>query len=166
MISRSRTGLANDSAYGRIAALHPGDSAVLTGFLDVTDRQVGDASDRRARHVLGCVFWDGRAVVDRNRAVDRSRPALPTICSTIWPMGRREVLVQLDDDLVERLDRLAQAQNTSRSELLRRGASAVIEAAEQLDADRLLRDAYRRVPQDPALVASARRLAAETAPEW
>lgn len=74
--------------------------------------------------------------------------------------------MQLDDDLVERLDRLAQAENTSRSELLRRGAAAVIEAAEQLDADRLLRDAYRRVPQDPALVASARRLAAETAPEW
>jgi hypothetical protein len=89
-------------------------------------------------------------------------------CHMLYHMvvGRREVLVQLDDDLVERLDRLAQAQNTSRSELLRRGAAAVIEAAEQLDADRLLRDAYRRVPQDPALVASARRLAVETAPEW
>jgi metal-responsive CopG/Arc/MetJ family transcriptional regulator len=81
-------------------------------------------------------------------------------------MGRREVLVQLDDELVERLDRLARAEHTSRSELLRRGASAVIEAAEQLDADRVLQAAYRRVPQDPALVASARRLAAETAPEW
>lgn len=81
-------------------------------------------------------------------------------------VGRREVLVQLDDELVERLDRLAEAQKTSRSELLRRGASAVIEAAEQLDADRVLREAYRRVPQDPALVASARRLAAATTPEW
>jgi metal-responsive CopG/Arc/MetJ family transcriptional regulator len=81
-------------------------------------------------------------------------------------MGRREVLVQLDDDLVERLDRLADAQHTSRSELIRRGAAAVLEAAEQLDADRQLREAYRRVPQDPALVASARRLAAQTVPEW
>lgn len=81
-------------------------------------------------------------------------------------VGRREVLVQLDDELIERLDRLAEAQKTSRSELLRRGASAVIEAAEQLDADRVLREAYRRVPQDPALVASARRLAAATTPEW
>jgi len=81
-------------------------------------------------------------------------------------MGRREVLVQLDDELVERLDRLAAAQDTNRSELLRRGAAAVLEAAEQLDADRQLREAYRRVPQDPALVASARRLAAHTAPEW
>lgn len=81
-------------------------------------------------------------------------------------MGRREVLVQLDDDLVERLDRLAEAQQTSRSELIRRGATAVLEAAEQLEADRQLREAYRRVPQDPALVASARRLAAHTVPEW
>lgn len=74
--------------------------------------------------------------------------------------------MQLDDELVERLDRLADLQRTNRSELLRRGAFAVLEAAEQTEADRVLRDAYRRVPQDPALVASARRLAAETTPEW
>ena len=81
-------------------------------------------------------------------------------------VGRREVLVQLDDELVERLDRLAHAQGTSRSELIRRGAAAVLDASEQLEADRVLQDAYRRVPQDPALVASAKRLAAQTAPEW
>lgn len=81
-------------------------------------------------------------------------------------MARREVLVQLDDDLVERLDRLAEAEGTSRSDLLRRGAAAVLEAADQLAADRDLRDAYRRIPQDPALVASARRLAAQTGTEW
>jgi metal-responsive CopG/Arc/MetJ family transcriptional regulator len=81
-------------------------------------------------------------------------------------MARREVLVQLDDELVDRLDRLAQAEGTSRSDLLRRGATAVLEAAEQLKADRELRDAYRRIPQDPAFVTSARRLAAQTTPEW
>jgi hypothetical protein len=81
-------------------------------------------------------------------------------------MARREVLVQLDDELVERLDRLATAEGTTRSDLLRRGAAAVLDAATQLEADRALRDAYRRIPQDPALVASARRLAAQTTPEW
>lgn len=81
-------------------------------------------------------------------------------------MARKEVLVQLDDELVDRLDQLAEAEGISRSELLRRGASAVLDAAEQRDADRILRDAYRRVPQDPALVSSARRLAAQTTPEW
>lgn len=81
-------------------------------------------------------------------------------------MGRKEVLVQLDDELVERLDRLAETEGTNRSELLRRGASAVLEAAELGKADRSLREAYRRVPQDPALVASAKRLASLTISEW
>jgi hypothetical protein len=81
-------------------------------------------------------------------------------------MGRREVLVQLDDDLVERLDRLAEQYGTNRSELLRRGAAAVLEAAERAEADRVLQEAYRRLPQDPAIVSAARRLASLTTPEW
>lgn len=81
-------------------------------------------------------------------------------------MGRREVLVQLDDDLVERLDRLAEQQGTNRSDLLRRGAAAVLEAADQAEADCRLQKAYRRVPQDPAIVAAASRLAGHTVPEW
>ena len=81
-------------------------------------------------------------------------------------MGRKEVLVQLDDDLIDRLDRLADKLRTSRSELLRRGAAAVLEAAEHADADQALQEAYRRLPQDPAIVAAASRLASLTAPEW
>ena len=81
-------------------------------------------------------------------------------------MARREVLVQLDDDLVERLDHLARALDTNRSELLRRGARAVIAAEDLAVADRELVAAYRRLPPDPALVRSAARLAARTAPEW
>ncbi len=81
-------------------------------------------------------------------------------------MARREVLVQLDDDLVDRLDSLASALGTNRSELLRRGAQAVIDAEQIATADRELQIAYRRQPADPALVRSARRLAAETAPAW
>lgn len=81
-------------------------------------------------------------------------------------MARREVLVQLDDDLVARLDQVASEQGTNRSELLRRGAAAVLEATELAQADQQLRDAYRRIPQDPAFVESAARLAAQTAPEW
>jgi metal-responsive CopG/Arc/MetJ family transcriptional regulator len=81
-------------------------------------------------------------------------------------MGRREVLVQLDDELVERLDRLADEQGTNRSELLRRGAAAVLEASELAVADRALQEAYRRIPQDPAVVTAATRLAARTVPEW
>jgi metal-responsive CopG/Arc/MetJ family transcriptional regulator len=81
-------------------------------------------------------------------------------------MARRQVLVQLDDDTVEQLDRLAADLGTNRSELLRRGAAAVLEAAELQRADRDLQDSYRRVPQDPAVVEAAARLAARTAPGW
>ncbi len=81
-------------------------------------------------------------------------------------MARREVLVQLDDDLVARLDQLAEQLGTNRSELLRRGATAVITAEELATADRELVAGYQRQPPDPALVQSARRLAARTAPAW
>lgn len=81
-------------------------------------------------------------------------------------MARREVLVQLDDELVEQLDRLAQATGSNRSELLRKGARAVIDAESDLASDRELVAAYTRVPPDPALIRSAARLAARTTPKW
>jgi len=81
-------------------------------------------------------------------------------------MARKEVLVQLDDELVAQLDALAEREGTSRSELLRRGALAVLVSLAERDDDAALQDAYRRTPQDPAVVRSARRLAARTAPEW
>ena len=81
-------------------------------------------------------------------------------------MTRREVLVQLDDDLVERLDALAADLGTNRSELMRRGAQAILEAEDLASKDRQLQLAYRRQPADPVIVESARRLAARTAPQW
>ena len=81
-------------------------------------------------------------------------------------MSRREVLVQLDDDLVERLDRIAKALDTNRSELLRRGAQAVIDADTERTNDIELIAAYKRQPPDPVLIRSAARLAAKTAPAW
>jgi metal-responsive CopG/Arc/MetJ family transcriptional regulator len=81
-------------------------------------------------------------------------------------MARKQVLVQLDDELVARLDEVAGRRGVSRSELLRRGALALLDAEEVREADEALQEAYRRVPQDPAIVAAAARLASETAPEW
>jgi len=81
-------------------------------------------------------------------------------------MTRVQVLVQLDDDLVRELDRLARRLSVSRSELLRRGARAVLEAAHLADADRALIEAYRAQPQDPSIVEAAGRFAAKTVPEW
>lgn len=81
-------------------------------------------------------------------------------------MARREVLVQLDDSLVQELDALAADLGTNRSELMRRGAQAVLDAERFAAADRDLRAAYHRQPADPALIQAARRLAAETSPAW
>jgi len=81
-------------------------------------------------------------------------------------MARRAVLVQLDDELVSRLDELASRLEVSRSELIRRAAAAVLEAHDLAESDRQLVAAYQRKPQDPDIVQAARRLAADTAPEW
>jgi hypothetical protein len=81
-------------------------------------------------------------------------------------MPRREVLVQLDDDLVAQLDDLAAKLGTNRSDLLRRGAMAVITAEDLSAADSDLVAAYQRQPPDPTLIQSARRLAANTVPAW
>lgn len=74
--------------------------------------------------------------------------------------------MQLDDELVARLDALATQRGLSRSELLRKGALAVLEAEELAQADAELVAAYRRLPQDPVLLEAAARIARETAPEW
>ena len=81
-------------------------------------------------------------------------------------MPRRQVRVQLDDELVAQLDRIALEHGTNRSELLRQGALAVIRADDLRLADDALQASYRMTPQDPAIVESARRLAAETMPTW
>ena len=81
-------------------------------------------------------------------------------------MARREVLVQLDDDLVARLDELAKRTKVSRSELLRRAAMAVLQADEWAQADKRLVEGYTRYPPDPALLEVSERLAAESLPEW
>ena len=81
-------------------------------------------------------------------------------------MARRPALVQFDDQLVMQLDEIAQMHGTNRSELLRRGALAVIHAEHQFQADVALQDDYRRISQDPTFVAAAKRLASETIPEW
>ncbi|MCL1692847.1 MAG: ribbon-helix-helix protein, CopG family [Actinomycetia bacterium] len=81
-------------------------------------------------------------------------------------MARTQVLVQLDDDLVLRLDRLARDVSVSRSELLRRGARALLEAADLAGADEALVESYSMQPQSPSMVETASRLAAKMVPEW
>jgi metal-responsive CopG/Arc/MetJ family transcriptional regulator len=81
-------------------------------------------------------------------------------------MARKQVLVQLDDALVERLDRVASALDVSRSELIRRGVDAYLDACEEAGDDERTVAAYLRVPEDPAELAAFEALAAHAWPEW
>lgn len=78
----------------------------------------------------------------------------------------QDVVLQFDDDFVERLDKLAAEQGMSRSALVSRIVTTAIAVAESETSDRELQEAYRRIPQDTDLVASASRVAAVTTPEW
>jgi metal-responsive CopG/Arc/MetJ family transcriptional regulator len=81
-------------------------------------------------------------------------------------VARKQVIVQLDDELVAALDKAARQDGVSRSELIRRAAAALLEARKVRRAEYKLVEVYKRIPQDPAFVEAARRLAAETAPDW
>lgn len=81
-------------------------------------------------------------------------------------MARKQVIVQLDDKLVAELDKIATQDGVSRSQLLRAAALALLEARKIRRLEHRLVEAYTQVPQDPVLVETARRLAAETAPDW
>lgn len=81
-------------------------------------------------------------------------------------MARKQVLVQLDDELVVRLDTLAEAEGVSRSDLLRRAATALLDARDEIDADRRLVEAYRRQPHDPELTDAFMRASLEGLPPW
>ena len=81
-------------------------------------------------------------------------------------MARKQVLVQLDDDLIAALDQIADAEGANRSELLRRGARAVVRAAQLARADEQLVQAYAAEPPDPVLLDALTQQAAATLPAW
>jgi len=76
-------------------------------------------------------------------------------------------MVQLDDKLVRSLDREAKKRGVSRSELIRRAASAFLEALDEAGAEREMIEAYRRVPDDvdPDWDQAVMQIAAENWPE-
>lgn len=62
-------------------------------------------------------------------------------------MARTQTLVQLTDELLERLDARATREGRSRSELVREAIANYLAADREAEIDRLLVDAYTRQPQ-------------------
>ena len=105
---------------------------------------------------------DSTCVIDLVDVVDQTAVR----CVRVFVVDHVAVGSSPDSWVWPGLDELAAQLGTNRSELLRRGATAVISAEELATADRELVAGYQRQPPDPALVQSARRLAARTAPAW
>jgi metal-responsive CopG/Arc/MetJ family transcriptional regulator len=74
-------------------------------------------------------------------------------------MARRQVLVQLDDDLVSRLDDAAEALDRNRSELIREAIAAYLDAGREAAWDARTIRAYLEVPEDPAELEAFMRIA-------
>ena len=80
---------------------------------------------------------------------------------TVARMARKQVIVQLDDDLVRELDEAATAAGISRSEAIRRAARSYLDDVEDREIAREYEEAYRRIPPgaewDDEYAAMARR---------
>jgi metal-responsive CopG/Arc/MetJ family transcriptional regulator len=76
-------------------------------------------------------------------------------------VARKQVLVQLDDELVAALDRRASKAGISRSELIRTSIARHLRDLEWEEADQVAIEAYRRIPEDPSELAALDRLAVE-----
>lgn len=74
---------------------------------------------------------------------------------------RKQVLVQLDDELVAALDLQAETSGISRSQLIRNAIAAHLRDLEWEEADRAAIEAYRRVPEDARELPALERLAIE-----
>ena len=85
---------------------------------------------------------------------------------SLGDVARKQVIVQLDDRLIKSLDRVAKQRGVSRSELIRRAATAFLGALDEADAEREMAEAYWRVPEDPLETEAFHRLAVENWPEW
>lgn len=73
---------------------------------------------------------------------------------TISPMARRQVIVQLSDQILADLNALAAKDGVSRSEIIRQAVVAHVRDRTWEEWDRISNEAYARIPDDPALVAS------------
>lgn len=76
-------------------------------------------------------------------------------------MARKQVLVQLDDAMVDSLDRRAESAGLSRSELIRTAIAGHLRQLEWEEADRAAIESYRRLPERSRELAGLDRLATE-----
>lgn len=72
-------------------------------------------------------------------------------------MARTQTLVQLNDELLRRLDERAAREGRSRSALIRDAIDAYLYDEEEVRIDREIREGYERIPETDEELASAER---------
>ena len=65
---------------------------------------------------------------------------------SLTDVTRKQVIVQLDEELVKSLDRAAKKARINRSELLRQAARMWLQERAEDELDRMEAEAYRRIP--------------------
>jgi metal-responsive CopG/Arc/MetJ family transcriptional regulator len=81
-------------------------------------------------------------------------------------VARKQVLVQLDDEIVRELDELTGPLDASRSDLIRRAILIWLDALKEAGEDARYAEAYRRIPDDLEEHAAWEELQLEAWPEW
>lgn len=66
---------------------------------------------------------------------------------TIWPVTRTQTLVQLNEQLLRRLDERAAREGRSRSALIREAIEAYMYDARSAEIDRQIVEGYKRIPE-------------------
>jgi metal-responsive CopG/Arc/MetJ family transcriptional regulator len=64
-------------------------------------------------------------------------------------MPRRQTLVQLNEELLAVLDRVAASSGRSRSQVIREAIERYLQESVETDVDRVVVEAYTREPQEP-----------------
>lgn len=64
-------------------------------------------------------------------------------------MARKQVLIQLSDDLLVALDRQAEQRSVSRSQVVREAIELYTHDEREAEIDRQIVEGYTRIPQEP-----------------
>jgi len=120
------------------------------------------------RRVTSSNTWNS-LTAERSQKPPRSKPSSKVRCNVevgAFGMPKRTLHFQVDEDVLLRLNQVAEDLLMNRSELLRRGVLALISAHEQAVADREFVTAYQRAPQDAAFIQALQRAALDAIPDW
>jgi predicted DNA-binding protein len=125
------------------------------GVVHIARRLLDETDGSMLQTGLVCAPTGGNESLSK----EHGKPRLPY--GYHMAMARTQTLVQLSDDLLERIDRLRDREGRSRSELIREAIEQYLTEHQEADVDRLIVEAYTlRPPDDDWADDAARRMIA------